>query len=293
MTPAPAITSRDGGSRHRPFALTVLLALIAYTTYFASKAVFVVCFTPLLIVLIPFPNAKYRLLQLVTGGYLTFFTRRWLPLLGVYRIVEISGLEQALAQRPVVFTANHRSFMDALLLLSLVPRMGVLIKVRDARKLTQSLLVRHFDLVSVDARRLDRVAEALAVSRQLLMANKSLLVFPEGTRARSGRLQNFNLLAFELAKATGRPVVPVIIHSTQPLMAKVPGSIFPRGRNEYRIRFLDPERPRADDTAASLCDRVHRRMAQELKTLDAGTIWEVRRIASGAPVREQFVTKTQ
>ena len=62
-------------------------------------------------------------------------------------------------------------------------------------------------------------------------------------------------------------------------MAKVPGSIFPRARNEYRIRFLDPEPVRADDDASDLCDRVHRRMAQELRTLDAGTVWEVRSVS--------------
>jgi hypothetical protein len=58
-------------------------------------------------------------------------------------------------------------------------------------------------------------------------------------------------------------------------MANVPGSIFPRRRNVYRIRFLDPETPRPDDVADALCDRVYRRMAQELKQLDAGTSWEI------------------
>ena len=34
--------------------------------------------------------------------------------------------------------------------------------------------------------------------------------------------------------------------------------------------------PRADDDADALCDRVHRRMARELKKLDAGTVWEIK-----------------
>ena len=59
-----------------------------------------------------------------------------------------------------------------------------------------------------------------------------------------------------------------------PFMAKVPGSVFPRQRNEYHIRFLDAETRHPEDTAESLCDRVYRRMARELKTLDAGTVWE-------------------
>jgi 1-acyl-sn-glycerol-3-phosphate acyltransferase len=128
--------------------------------------------------------------------------------------------------------------------------------------------------VSIDARRLSSVAGALAACRRILSRGRRLLVFPEGTRARSGRLQAFHPLAFELALGAGVSVAPVIIHSTVPFMAKVPGSLFPRQRNEYRIRFLDPETARPEDTAESLCDRVHRRMALELKTLDAGTVWE-------------------
>ena len=105
-------------------------------------------------------------------------------------------------------------------------------------------------------------------------AGKNLLIFPEGTRARSRRLQPFNRLAFDLALAAQVPVLPVVIHSTEPFMSKLPGSVFPRRRNYYRIRFLDPELPGAGDTATALSDRVHRRIAQELKSLDAGTSWE-------------------
>jgi 1-acyl-sn-glycerol-3-phosphate acyltransferase len=101
-------------------------------------------------------------------------------------------------------------------------------------------------------------------------------VFPESTRARSGRLQHFNRVAFDLALAAGVPVVPVILHTPLPFMAKLPGSIFPRHQNDYRIRFLDPEIPGPDDDVDALCDRIHRRMAKELKQVDAGTIWEIK-----------------
>ena len=292
MTEFPPSAPRAASRRPRPFVLTVLIFSFGYATYFVSKVVFVVCCTPLMILLTPFPQAKYRLLQMLIGNFLGFFTRRWLPFIGMYHFVEISGLEQALARRPVVFTANHRGFLDSLLILSLVPRLGVLIKSRDTRQRTYSLLARHFDLIRIEPSRLSSVSAALEACRRLLAAQKNLLIYPEGARARSGRLQPFHPLAFELAIGAGVPVVPVVIHSTQPFMAKLPGSLFPRGRNEYRIRFLDPERPRADDTAASLCDRVHRRMAQELKPLDAGTLWEVGGIASGTPAREQFTTKS-
>ena len=137
------------------------------------------------------------------------------------------------------------------------------------------LLVRYFDLVSVNRDSLESVTTASARCRQILADGKNLLVFPEGSRARSGRLQPFNRLAFDLALAAGVPVLPVVIHSTEPFMAKVPGSVFPRRQNFYCIRFLDPEPSRPGDNARALCDRVHWRIAQELKSLDAGTAWEI------------------
>jgi 1-acyl-sn-glycerol-3-phosphate acyltransferase len=260
----------------RFYPLTILMFSIGYLSYFLSKTIFLVCAVPLVVVLAPFPQTKYRLFQAVTRGYLEAFTRTWLPILGVYRIIEISGLERAVSGRPAICVANHRGFMDALLLLGLLPRTAVLIKARDTRQPTYALLERHFDLLSVDRHSRDSIAASLERGRQILAQGKNLLVFPEGTRARSGRLQNFNRFAFELARATGAPVRPVIIHSTQPFMAKLPGSIFPRARNEYRMRFLDPEPLRPDDAPSDLSDRVHRRMAQELRALDAGTVWEVR-----------------
>jgi 1-acyl-sn-glycerol-3-phosphate acyltransferase len=262
--------------RARPFALTLLIFSMGYASYWLSKAVLVICALPLLVVLRPFPRARDGVLHALVHRYLGFFTRTWLPLLGLYRVVEISGLGRALSVRPVIYVANHRGFMDSILLLGLLPRTGVLIKARDTKPPSYALLARHFDLVSVDRGSLESLAASLEKCRRLLAAGKNLLVFPEGTRARSGRLHRFNAVAFELAQAAGVPVLPVIVHSTTPFMAKLPGSLFPRERNQYRIRFLAPEPPRAGEEAEALNDRVRRHMIQELKPLDAGTCWEVK-----------------
>jgi 1-acyl-sn-glycerol-3-phosphate acyltransferase len=261
--------------------LHCLLTAMGYVSYFASKAGFIICAAPGLLILAPFPGARIRFFQLLTHNYLRVFTRLWLPLLGVYQVEKITGADRWTAAGPVIFVANHRGFMDSLLLLSLMPRTGAVIKSRDTRQLTYRILANYFDLVSVDRHSLQSVSAAMGKCRNILGAGRNLLVFPEGTRARTGQLQHFNRMAFQLAVQTRRPVVPVIIHSTRPFMAKVPGSYFPEGRNEYRIHFLDLEMPRPEDDARSLSDRVHQRMADELQRLDTGTCWEIR---CGTPV---------
>jgi 1-acyl-sn-glycerol-3-phosphate acyltransferase len=260
--------------RERFYPLTVARYAIGYATYSLSKAVFVLLALPLLLVLWPFPRAKHRVLARITQRFLAFLSRVWLPALGLYRIVEISGRDQALAARPAVFVANHRGRLDGPMLLGLLPDTGIIIKAKEGRQAAFALLMRHFDFIGVEANRLSSAATALARAQQVLAAGRSLLVFPEGTRAGGGRLQPFKDLAFQLARETGVPVVPVVVHSTVPFMAKRSGSWFPRGRNQYRVRFLDPEPARPEDRAADLSDRVRRRLAHALKSLDVGTVWE-------------------
>jgi 1-acyl-sn-glycerol-3-phosphate acyltransferase len=261
----------------RWYPLTVLLFAAGYLTYAVSKALFLVIALPLALLLAPFPRRRKRALQALIHYYLGFFTQRWLPFLGGYRIAEISGLDHARQlPRAAVIVANHRGRMDGLFMLGLVPRTGILIKASDTHRVTYIFLEKQLDLVGVERNSLQSLATAKERCRGLLNSGSNVLVFPEGTRAVSGRLQRFNRLAFDLAVAAHAPVLPVIIHSTCPFMARVPGSIFPRGRNVYRIRFLAPERPKPGEDPADLCERVHKRMARELKPLDAGTCWDTR-----------------
>jgi 1-acyl-sn-glycerol-3-phosphate acyltransferase len=268
--------------------LSVLLISAGYLSYAISKCVFLLCALPLAVVLLPFPATKRRVLQGLLCAFLGFFTRKWLPLLRVYRVAEISGLDNTRLATPAIIVANHRGFMDGLFILGLVPHTGVVIKSLDTRQPTYAVLERHFDVVAVDRQSTDSVSAALERCRMVLRRNANLLVFPEGSRARSGRLQRFTRTAFQLAISAQVQVLPVAIHSTHPFMAKVPGSIFPRGRNTFRIQFLAPEPPlQPEDDAGKLSDRVYRRLAHALGKLDVGTCWEVGREPSEwAPAQE-------
>lgn len=245
-----------------------------YASYFLSTVVFVLVGLPLMVLLAPLPRWRYRVLRGLTHRFLAFFTRTWLPALGVYRIAEISGLERALSVGPAIWVANHRSFIDGLMLLGMAPGTGVVIKSRDTRQPMYALLARYFDLVSMDRHSVQSVAASVAKCRRMLAAGGRLLVFPEGTRTRNGRLQRFHRLAFDLALEAGVPVIPILLHSTEPFMAKVPGSFFPIRPNQYRIRFLEPLRFQKGERAEGLSDRVFRKMTSELRVLDRGTTWE-------------------
>lgn len=263
-------------SDERFFPLTLLLFSVGYVSYAVGQLLFLVAVAPLTLVLWPFPKVKDWVLQKCTRGFLLFFARFYLPALGLYRVVEILGKPEVPPGRPTVFVANHRGFMDSLLLLGLLPRTGILVKSRYARNPVYALLVRHFDFVSVDPGDHRSVQASIAECRRLLSEGRNLLIYPEGSRARSGRLGRFKNLAFQLAVEAQALLVPVVIHSTRPFMAQLPGSFFPRGPNAFRIRFLDPVPVGSEDTPSTLSDRAYRGMAAELQALDRGTVWDTR-----------------
>ncbi|MET0740271.1 MAG: lysophospholipid acyltransferase family protein [Candidatus Nanopelagicales bacterium] len=61
-------------------------------------------------------------------------------------------------------------------------------------------------------------AAGLAAARAALAQGRTVVVFPEGTRTRTGQLGAFHSGAFRLAAASGAPIVPVGIRGTRRLL---------------------------------------------------------------------------
>ena len=103
---------------------------------------------------------------------------------------------------------------------------------------------------AVDARDWQQVGEAVR-------AGTSLVVFPEGTRSKDGRILPFKKGPFVVAKEAGVPVVPVAISGSgrvtpKDAIAVVPGTI--------RVAVGEPVDPRAFATKEDLLAEVRRRV---------------------------------
>jgi fatty-acyl-CoA synthase len=142
--------------------------------------------------------------------------RAWLLVTGCrLRVHGLDHLEEA-PPGPLVFVANHASYLDPLLAIAALPRDCAFVVKREA--MAWPFLGRIFRrLEHVPVERFDPKESAASAERlrQVLDGERSLFFFPEGTFAETAGLLPFRLGAFKLAAESGRPVVPVALVGTR------------------------------------------------------------------------------
>lgn len=165
---------------------------------------------------------------------------------------DVIGAENLQHSRAAVYAVNHASNVEPPLIFdalrSLFPRFRVLYKA-ELRKLP--ILVRAFDLAGfVPLERSNREQSLPAIERaaQALRDGNSFLIFPEGTRSRSGELLPFKKGGFIMALKAQAPVVPVAISGARNAMRKGSPLIYPV---RVTIRFGPP----IETAAMTLNDR--------------------------------------
>jgi 1-acyl-sn-glycerol-3-phosphate acyltransferase len=122
--------------------------------------------------------------------------------------------------RGAVVVCNHLSFLDPVLLLSLLPRTISIVRADFFRVPIFGRLLRGAGFLDPE-----RFAEGRAwrdEAARHVRAGGNLLVFPEGTRSRDGSLAPFRKGAFYLARVLAAPIVVLRVVGTDRL--------FPPGR---------------------------------------------------------------
>jgi 1-acyl-sn-glycerol-3-phosphate acyltransferase len=154
--------------------------------------------------------------------------------------IRVEGVEN-IPPGACVFTSNHVSNLDALVLFPVLPRrVSVLIKKEVNRVLILATGMRQCKFVFVDRSSRAAASASLQQATTFLREGLSFAVYPEGTRSPDGRLGRFKRGAFLMAWQAGAPVVPVSLGGTQRIMPKGRWRITP---GEVTVRFgpaLDP-----------------------------------------------------
>lgn len=117
-------------------------------------------------------------------------------------------------RRAYVVVANHQSTADPWLLSSLRWDMRWIAKASLFRAPVIGWLMRLGGDLEVVRGQGASVKAMLAEARATLARGMSLMIFPEGTRSPDGELGRFKDGAFELAIASGAPILPVVVDGT-------------------------------------------------------------------------------
>jgi 1-acyl-sn-glycerol-3-phosphate acyltransferase len=136
------------------------------------------------------------------------------PFFRVYFRLRRSGMEHVPKAGPVLFAANHRSFLDPFVIGTLTRRPVYYVAKKELflHPLAGWLLSR------LGAFPIDRGAgdvQAMETARRILERGDCVVIFPEGTRTRPGPLGSPHRGVGRLALQTGAPVVPVAVIGTE------------------------------------------------------------------------------
>lgn len=164
--------------------------------------------------------------------------------------------------RSSVIVCNHISYIDSILLVSLFARHSTIVTNRLFRYpiLNWIMATAGYLPAASEGPRADLMVRRMETLPAFLASGGNLIVFPEGTRSRTGQVGQFSTGAFKIAKMCHAPVAVLRMRNTDRL--------FTPGRFRFNtcegntvavdlLARLSPDYGKAGFSIKKLSDRVH------------------------------------
>ena len=166
-------------------------------------------------------------LMLVAPLFIPFVMNRQFPLMVARTIfapvlmkiaginISVSGKENVPNDRPVIFVSNHFSHLDIGCLCYSLPKNLHFI---GKKELIWTPVVGWYMWVAghifVDRSNRNKAVKSIAKAAKKINDGKSVVLFAEGTRSKTGKVESFKKGAFHLALQSDIDIVPVSIKGT-------------------------------------------------------------------------------
>ena len=149
----------------------------------------------------------------------------------------VSGTVPDDPRHPYVVVSNHESFVDILLISHVPMEMKWMSKSEFFKIPFVGWAMRMVGDIRLERGDKKSGVQALKDCRDRLDKRVSVMVFPEGTRSKTGELQAFKTGAFRVAIQAGVPVLPIAVLGSRDALIKHDWRF---GRSHAEARLLEP-----------------------------------------------------
>jgi 1-acyl-sn-glycerol-3-phosphate acyltransferase len=158
-----------------------------------------------------------------------FWARTVLAICRVH--VRVKGIENIVPGRSYVYVSNHASMFDIPVIVASVPDQIRIVYKKELEVIPffgWGLKWGHY--IGIDRGRGGDAMKSIEEAIEKIRNGQSLLLYAEGTRTTSGKLQPFKRGAFNIAVRAGVPVIPLTVNGSFRILPKrsiviQPGSV--------------------------------------------------------------------
>ncbi len=126
--------------------------------------------------------------------------------------VRYIGFEKIPTDVPVLYVANHESFFDVLLTLTRLPGTVCFVAKKQFGKIPIfSWALMLYNTLFIDRDDIKQGLKTILQAIENVKSGMSVFIFPEGTRSRDGRMNEFKEGSMKIAVKSGCPIVPISI----------------------------------------------------------------------------------
>tara|TARA_B100000700_G_scaffold315622_1_gene403995 strand:- start:11826 stop:12494 length:669 start_codon:yes stop_codon:yes gene_type:complete len=193
------------------------------------------------------------------GRFVAYLSRIYMRIVlwisGVkYRVIGIENLD---SNSHYIFTSNHESAFDIPLILGGLDFHIVFLAKKELKNIPilgwAMLAGRH---IFIDRYNRKKAVISLRKARQSLSSNpRSLIIFPEGTRSKDGKIHQFKKGGLSIALDIGMDLVPLAVCGTGSVIAK---NSFTLNKGEVELHIGKPviSKHWKDRSASELADHL-------------------------------------
>jgi 1-acyl-sn-glycerol-3-phosphate acyltransferase len=230
LTPAPQ-------NRHSLGWYWFQFRLVSAFVFFGSLCLFFLSVWPIALLVFRSPLKR----KAHARAWIRFGFRSLLRYLDLTRVASVSFHDKRTDKTAPVrlIVANHVTLLDVVILVAQYPWALSLAKKSMTTHPLLRTIIGNAGFISIDRESADRRMEAFGQITAAIKNGETAIVFPEGTRTKSGILGEFNKGAFKALMMTETNLTPIVIGVSESFLSR--GSIFNNSGKKviYRLTVFD------------------------------------------------------